>query len=236
MSSQLPLGLHLNDHATFANFVAAAPSVLMQSVHATAQGDNGCEPFLYLWGAQDAGKSHLLQAACHLAAQQGSTVFYLPLSQHEDFSTEMLLGLELMDLVCIDDLHAIAGNTLWEQALFHLYNRVREQGGRLLVAANTAPASMGIRLPDLVSRLGWGAVFHLQPLQDAQKIRALQLRARLRGFDLPQEAGNYLLRRCPRDMGALFALLDRLDAASLVAQRRLTVPFIRQVLETTGTI
>ena len=136
MSSQLPLGLQLNDSATFANFVAASPSVVLQSVHATAQGDEEGEGFLYLWGGQGSGKTHLLQAACHLAAEQGRSVFYLPLSQQEIFSVEVADGLEAMDLVCIDDLQAIAGNPGWEQAIFHLYNRVRDAGKRMVVAAN----------------------------------------------------------------------------------------------------
>lgn len=232
MSLQLPLGLQLNDYATFSNFVAGANTIALQSVQACAavtRAGSG-EPFLYLWGGEGSGRTHLLQSACHLASQQGSSVFYLPLLQAAEFSLEMLEGLECMTLLCIDDLQSIAGQPDWEQALFHLYNRVRDQGSRLIVTATATPSELGMQLPDLVSRLSWGTAFHLLPLEDEQKLQALQLRAQCRGFELPLESGRYLLRRYPRDMHALFSLLDRLDQASLVAQRRLTIPFIREVL------
>lgn len=232
MSLQLPLGLQLNDYATFGNYVAGANELALKSVQACAAADREgrSEPFVYLWGGEGSGKTHLLQSACHLAPQQGGSVFYLPLQQAGEFSVEMLQGLECMGLICIDDLQAIAGQRDWEQALFHLYNRVRDQGNRMIVTAATTPSESGIQLPDLISRLSWGGIFHLSMLEDEQKLQALQSRAGSRGFELPRESGRYLLRRYPRDMHALFALLDRLDEASLAAQRRLTIPFIRETL------
>ena len=136
---------------------------------------------------------------------------YLPLSRREQFSVEMLEGLEHMGLLCIDDLDAIAGDAEWEEAIFHLYNRVRDAEARLIVAANNHPTALAVQLPDLQSRLVWGLVFKLQSLDDKPLTAALQLRARARGLELPGEVVAYLLRRCALDMNSLFDLLEKLD-------------------------
>ncbi|MFT6430691.1 MAG: DnaA family protein [Halopseudomonas sp.] len=119
---------------------------------------------------------------------------------------------------------------MWEEALFHVYNRLREQGGRLLMAASASPRNMGFSLPDLISRLGWGLVFQLQPLDDQNKQEALKLRAERRGLQLPDEVARFMLSRGARGMGELFAVLEKLDHASLQAQHRLTIPFVKRIM------
>jgi DnaA family protein len=99
----------------------------------------------------------------------------------------------------------------------------------MLFAATASPAELGLSLADLVSRLQSGPVFHVPVLDDEQKIQALRLRARQRGLELENEPAKYLLNRFPRDLNALFEVLDTLDAQSLVKQRRITIPFIREV-------
>jgi len=185
---------------------------------------------VYLWGATGTGRTHLLQAACQGAAAAGATAVYLPLAQHAEFSPELLEGLETTRLVCLDDVDAIAGLDAWEQALFHLYNRLRDSERRLLAAADRAPGALPLNLADLRSRLGWGPVFQLRALSDTDKLAALKLRALHRGLELSDEVGQYLLKRCPRDLHSLFSLLDSLDRAALAAQRRLTIPFVREHL------
>jgi DnaA regulatory inactivator Hda len=220
----LTLRVGLRDSATFANFLAGDNAA---ALHLLQQGG---EPFVYLWGGQGSGRTHLLQAACHAESARGGSPAYLPLAALARAETAVLDGLEQMSLVCLDDLQAVAGQGAWEEGLFHLYNRVRDAGGRLLAAADAGPAVLGVQLADLRSRLSWGPVFQLQSLDDAGKLAALQLRARARGMELGAEVGAYLLRRCPRDMHALFELLERLDQASLAAQRRLTIPFVRELI------
>ncbi len=226
MPTQIPLQVSLRDGATFASFFGQGNP---QAVHALREMSalHG-ERFLYLWGAPGVGKTHLLQAVCHEGAEKRHAVAYLPLRKSAAIATGYLEGLERLDLVCIDDVQAIAGGADWEQALFHFHNNLREQHGRLIVAANVAPAGLNLSLPDLRSRLSWGPVFQIRALDDAAKIGALQLRARIRGFELPDEVAGYLIRRCPRDMPALFNLLERLDHASLAAKRKLTIPFVRE--------
>lgn len=226
MHPQLPLGLQLGDHARFCNFFAGPNAELVLVLRALPQGE---ARLVYCSGAPGTGKSHLLQAACAAVREQGHTAWYLPLDAQ--LSPALLEGLEQQQLVCLDDVQRVAGNAAWEEALFHLYNRVREQGGALVVAGDGRPEELGLCLPDLVSRLHWGLLYRLRELNDAERLAALQLRAASRGLDLPNDTGDYLLRRCPRDLPALCALLDRLDVASLVAQRRLTIPFVRSVLQ-----
>jgi len=224
VEQQLTLRIGLRDSATFANFHAGDNAA---SLHLLQQAT---EPFVYLWGGWGSGRSHLLQAACHAETARGGTPAYLPLAELAAGGVEILDGLEQMSLVCLDDLQSVIGDAAWEESLFHLYNRVRDGGARLLAAADAGPAALGVRLADLASRLAWGPVFQLQMLDDAGKLAALQLRARARGMELSEEVGTYLLRRCPRDMHALFEMLERLDQASLAAQRRLTIPFVRELI------
>ncbi|SCZ62846.1 DnaA regulatory inactivator Hda [Thiohalomonas denitrificans] len=224
MSAQLPLGVGLRDGATFDNFFAGP------NTEVVLQLERGNEPFLFLWGGAGSGRSHLLQAACHRVSGESGGAVYLPLSKSTELAPEMLEGLETMALVTVDDLQQVAGHTGWEVGLFHLYNRARESGCRIVVAADAPPGPLGISLPDLRSRLSWGPVYQLLPLVDADKRVALQLRAHHRGMELSDEVANYILRRSPRDLHSLFSVLEHLDRASLAAQRRLTVPFVREQL------
>jgi len=228
MNRQLTLGLQLRASARFSSFVAGPNSELLAQLRRTASGQG--EQFFFCWGASGCGKTHLLQACCQQAASEGRAASYVSLRDAGRLSPALLEGWEQFDLACLDDLDAIAARPDWEEALFHLYNRMRERGSSLIVSAATAPAQIGIVLPDLRSRLGWGVVYQIRALDDTQRMQALQLRAREKGFDMPDETARYLLRRLPRDLPALFDLLERLDTASLAAQRKLTVPFVKSVL------
>jgi len=229
LSPQLTLGLSLKDEATFDNFYAGKNTEIIAALKevAAGRGDN----FFYLCGNRGQGCSHLLQACCHYAYNQGLTSVYLPLSNLLQLTPEVLNGLEALNVVCLDDLHAVAGNAIWEEALFHLYNRIYDAGGRIVMAAHDLPKAINIQLPDLASRLAWGVIYQLHPLSDEEKLAALTMRAHRRGISLSEEVGKYILTHCPRHMGTLFAALDALDNASLAAQRRLTVPFVKEVLQ-----
>lgn len=228
MNEQLALGLQLRASARFSNFVAAGHSELLEHLRALAVGDSSLQ--LYCWGAAGSGKTHLLQACCRHADSAGRRAAYLSLADHRGLRPEVLNGWEQFQLVCLDDIDAVATDPAWEEALFHFYNRLAEQGNRLLVSAAVAPARLGMGLADLRSRLAAGPVYQLHALNDEQSLEAMQLRARERGFELPEDTARFLLRHWPRDLPALMALLERLDGASLAAQRKLTVPFVKSVL------
>lgn len=226
--SQLPLGLGLRDDATFSNFYPGASEPLVgRLLH---QFDADGEPFLYLWGPPGVGRSHLLQAACHQASARDLRTLYLPLEELGHFPPLMLEDVERLDLLAIDDLERVVGRKRWEEALFHAFNRLRDSGKRLVIAADRPPRQLDIQLADLASRLTWGVTFHMGLPGDEERLGALQLRASLRGMQLPDEVARYILHRGPRQLGDILRCLDVLDSASLSAQRKLTIPFVKNAL------
>ena len=230
---QLALNLRLRDASSFENYLIArnreAVERLRHTVRTLGSAPHAPASWLYLWGESGTGKTHLLEAACRAAQEQGQAPLYVPLADKADLSPALLDDIEQVPLVCVDDVDAIAGDAIWEAALFALYEHLRAHGGMLVLAARTSPAAAGLRLADLATRLAAGLVYQLQPLTDAEKIAALRLRAQRRGLEMTEEVASYLLTRFPRDMHSLFALLDMLDTATLVAQRRLTIPFLRSL-------
>lgn len=223
--TQMALPLRLADHAVFASFFAAGNETLVAMLTDLAGGveAQGC----WVWGARATGKTHLLQAACEMS---GDRSVYVPLRMLSGAGPEVLEGLASRELICLDDIHEIAGDAGWEEALFGLCNEVLDAGRSLVVAAAMSPRECPIALPDLQSRLARLATFKVHELDDGQRIAALQLRAQHRGLELPDDTASYLLSRNRRDMASLYELLDKLDFEALRAQRRLTIPFVREVL------
>lgn len=190
--------------------------------------------FLYLWGDKAAGKSHLLMASIdHIQTQQPTKrLLYLPLAELvKSSSPEVLESVEELDLLCLDELEAIAGIAEWEEAIFHCFNRLLLTGCKLLIASSHNPATIKIALPDLRSRLATGLVYQLEILGDKAKQQALIVQAQVRGLDLSSEVAQYLMRHYSRDIRVLMNLLRDLDKASMAAKRRLTIPFVRQALK-----
>ena len=227
-STQLTLNIRLDDSATFANFYVGNNQVLLFALQEMLKGVGS--PFIYCWGPSGVGRSHLLQACCHKLSEQGQTAAYVPLSRFRELSPDILEGLERLSLVCLDDVNAVIGDEDWEVALFHFYNRAFEHHTRLCISAENPPQQLGAALPDLASRLASGLVFYLLSLSDEQKLLALQLRARLRGFVLTDKVGSFLLHHQARDFSMLFNILEKLDQASLSQQKKLTIPFLKMVL------
>lgn len=226
---QLTLPLHLSDAAIFDNFFPATNQRIVDYLQRFIK--NEVEPYTYLWGHKGVGCSHLLQACCQQVYEQGLRAVYLPLADLIHLSPKLLDELEFSSLICLDDLEAIKGQPLWEEALFHLYNRIQITKNRLLIAAHVVPDDIGLQLPDLVSRLKSGVIFQVHELVDEDKSVALQMRAKLRGLELTHEVIEFLLHRFPRNLTVLFQMLERLDKASLAEQRRLTIPFVKKVLQ-----
>jgi len=227
-TQQLLLQIHLDDSTTFENFyVSAENTQVVEFIQSNYKND--ADQFVYLWGSA-AGCSHLLQALCHQYENKGLSAAYIPLTNHHQFTTAILSNLEQLSLVCIDDIQQIAGSQEWENALFSLYNNLREQGGKLVVTATKGPRNLSIGLADLGSRLQWGISFQVHPLNDEDKISALQLRAKLRGFTLSDQVAEYILQRNDRHISSLFEALNRLDRGSLEAKRKVTVPLVKQVM------
>lgn len=222
---QLALPVRLRDWARFETFVAGRNAA---AVSALADSRPTAPRVLWLWGRPATGKTHLLQSACAAAGASGATAAYFDLGERIDAAR--LEGCEALPLVCLDSLEHVTDDEAWNAAVFRLHTLMHDLGGRLVIATRAAPASIAFRLPDLRSRLLAADVWQLHELDEPEQMRALQIRAARRGLELADEAALFLVRRLPRDMHSLCDVLDRLDAASLVAQRRLTVPFLREAL------
>jgi DnaA family protein len=200
---------------------------LMNLAHASPQHADapvGC----WLWGGTATGKTHLLHAVCE---RLGDDAVYLPLGQFVAAGADILEGLASRRCICLDDIDAVASDPGFELALFALLNQIADRKALLVVAAKGPPRDCGFQLADLQSRLSRLPVFRVEPLDEAGRIQALKLRASQRGLELPDDTARFLLGRSRRDMASLYRLLDRLDAEALVAQRRLTIPFVREVLQ-----
>jgi len=231
MNPQLPLALRWPRRQRFEHFHAGANAAALAAVRTLAVEADA--PWIYLHGSAGSGRSHLLLAACQAATAAGRRAQYLPLASITDRAAA-LRGVAGSELLALDDLGAIAGDPDAEHALFDLYNRTRSDGGALLFAAAMAPAELGVGLPDLRSRLGACTRFALKPLDDGERRAVLQAQAAARGIELDDSVLDWLFARYARDLGALLDLLDKLDQASLAAQRRVTIPFLRDFLREAG--
>lgn len=235
MNAQLPLALRWPAQQRFDSYVCGDNAVALGALRDAARSKDS--PWVFVAGAAGCGKTHLLVAACAEANAHGRSAQYLPLRRARDSAggqSDIAVALRAFggsDVLALDDVDAIAGAAGAEHALFDLYNRCRTEGSTMLFTAIASPAQIGIGLPDLVSRLSACAQASLRPLADGERREALRQRAQARGLALDDAVLDWLFARTQRDLGSLTALLDRLDRESLAAQRRITVPFLRQLLE-----
>lgn len=206
--SQMLLGIAPEWTPSLDNFVVGRNVELLAALRQAEQGA------IYLWGETGSGKSHLLQAMVAQAA--GQDVHYA-----ESAVPAAATVVAVDDVEVLDDAAQIA--------LFELYNRMREQGGLLLVSGTQAPAHLSLR-DDLRTRLGWGLVYQVHALSDEEKAEALRQHAGARGFELPHEVTQYLLRHGRRDLPSLLQVLDALDAHCLRLHRAASVPLLKEVM------
>jgi DnaA-homolog protein len=226
---QLALNLCLKDEATFTNFYIGKNQQLFTVL--TNFHVNTNTPFIYLWGKDGSGKTHLLQALCQIFGEHDFTAAYLPLEDVKELKVEMLDDLGSLDLFCIDDIHLIAGDLVWEEKIFHCFNELMVQNKKIVITAAMPPKELPFKLPDLKSRMTNSLTFAVHELNDEEKIKSLIDRAKLRGLSLPDQVARFLLSHYNRDIKSLFMTLDKLDNAALVAKHKLTVPFIKDILQ-----
>lgn len=182
------------------------------------------ERFVYLWGGQGCGKSHLLQATVDAYTQKNLKAIYCSAKKQCEFSMD-----NVMDCVAIDDIDCL--DALAQIELFNRYNQLRDEGHALLLMSGVAaPMYLEMR-QDLVTRLGWGLVYQVHELTEEEKIQAMKSHAADCGFELSQEICLYLLRHGRRDLPSLMMTLDALDRYSLIHQRPITIPLLRELLQ-----
>lgn len=227
MTRQLHLPIRLRDSASLENYFVGSNAEAFAALNQWLNR-RSAQSVLFFYGISGSGCSHLLQAACRFLSDNNDISVYVPAGD-PTISGELIGQLNSSSTVCIDDVNEIAGNLNWEESILEAHERLFLGKGRLLFSASRPPLAVGFKLPDLATRLAAGEVYRIHALTEQQLPRAMQLRARHRGLDLPEEVIHYLMRRTPRNSKAIFDLLDRIDEAAFVRKRRLTVPFIREI-------
>lgn len=234
--SQLILDFYVDRALTFDNFVVGDNQDLVAFLQRLVDGDDG-QSYAYVWGSIGSGCSHLLQACCHLAESKQLSSVMIDLRERLNLGSRVLDNLENLDLIVLDNIEAIQGDAVWEEGVFHLYNRILSDGfasqktSRLLIAGTLPPTQLECGLADLQSRLTHGIVYKVEPLSDEHKVQALTRKASDLGLLLPKEVIEYLFSHRSRHLNDLLVILDQLDRASWVAKRKLTIPFVKSVLE-----
>lgn len=229
MAQQLPLQFEFNTQQTFSNYYPGPNLEVVTHLKSALAG--GREQLIFLWGAHGVGKTHLLHASCHQAHITQHSSFIFSLNPGQLPPLRILENLEDSDWVCIDNIDCIAGHADWELAFFNFFNRHRDLDKHLVLTANTPPNFLTVDLPDLKTRLNWGLTLKLESLTDADCLAALELKAKTLGLAIKPPVGKYLLTHFARDLPSLWRLLDELDSATLAAKRKLTLPFLRQLLQ-----
>ncbi len=236
--AQLTLSVQLPDDETFVSFQSNSNQSVVDFLKAfIGSTDENIVPHanediygFYLFGLTGVGKSHLLHACCAYAHENNQSSVCLSFSELQHLSVEVLEGLEHIDLVCLDDVQLISDQQHWQQAVFDLYNRICENNKKLIITGDKSVSELTLTLPDLRSRLSRGYVEQIKPLLDDEKLSAIQFRAHQRGLVLNDDVARFLMSRLSRDMHSLLNALDRLDSASIREQRKITIPFIKEVL------
>jgi DnaA family protein len=211
----------------FEDFVPGENSSALEALQELVKTGGHC---LFLSGPPGSGKTHLLNAACNLANQMGRQAFYIAPGRLPVEAAAGLAGLDDMDLVCVDDIDLCVGQRVWEEALFHCFNRLREQGGSLVASSSSRLSVLQFSLPDLASRLGWGLRSQLLPLDEQGKSEVMRRWAKAHDLHLPDEVQSYLLSRGSRQLPALLESLETVRVAALSGKRKITVPLAREVL------
>lgn len=227
MSRQIPLAFPLRSQATFGNFIVEEDLELVARLQNLAM--QKAPQTIWLWGESGVGCSHLLNASCHYLQDSGKRVAYIP-SMDWNTESDSLLGYQSFDMVAIDDVHLFVGQKSAEHDLVELYQSLQNTGAIMLLSAHSAPNHLDYLIKDLASRFIAAESYQLLGLSDDGKMRFVQIEAKQRGLELDEGVARFMLTRCSRNLQDLIALLNTLDRESLSQQRKLTVPFLKQVL------
>jgi DnaA family protein len=227
-SPQIPLQLEPRRPDRIEDFVAGPNADVLAAVKGLLDEPGGS---LFLSGPEGSGKSHLLNALCHFARERELAAFYIALRKLPGEAAASLEGLRILDLVCVDDLDSVAGNPVWENALFACFNEVRAANGRLLVSSKLPLSKLEFGLPDLASRLAWGVRQKLRMPDDEGKLEILRQRATTLRIEVPDDVQIYLLKYGKRDMSSLLQTLEQLKDVAFAEKRKITVPMARKILK-----
>tara|TARA_Y100000814_G_scaffold219723_1_gene164067 strand:- start:1261 stop:1941 length:681 start_codon:yes stop_codon:yes gene_type:complete len=222
---QIPLDVSLSEYMTFETFYLGPNKSVVDSLR------DEKNQLIWLAGLEGFGKTHLLHAFLNSHEHENKKVLYLPMSESQDFTPDILDNLAQYDLVAIDDIENIIGDMTWEEQLLKFYEDSYSTRNKILITANDTPKGLNFLLPDLSSRFNLALIERLRPMNEDEMIKAILIHSKARGFDLPEDSAKYLINRAPRDVSVLVDMIKLLDYESLSMQRKLTIPFIKTVLD-----
>ncbi|NOQ76407.1 MAG: DnaA regulatory inactivator Hda [Methylococcaceae bacterium] len=227
MSKQLPLQFEFQSNQNFSTFYPGSNEEVINHLRHIFINN---EQQIFLWGDAGTGKTHLLQAVSQESNKQNKTSFYFSFDDNHLPDPEMLNGLENFDIVCFDNIDRIAENSEWEHAFFNFFNLHRDANKKLILSAHCPPKFLSVQLPDLKTRMNWGLTLQLATLSDEQQLSALIYKANDLGFEVPLNVGRFLMSHYTSDMPSIWILLDKINHATLAAKRKLTIPFLKQIM------
>ncbi len=229
MSSQTLIPADIGNDIVLESFYESGNETLIKELKNLLFGVR-TRPILYLWGESGSGKTHLLNACCIAAGKRLKPGIYVSLTGQSDDKLDELIPVAANTILCVDDIDTIAGLENAQVKILSLYESTIQNSGALIVSGSAPPGKINLELKDLESRLSYGGVYHVHPLDEEQKQQALRRQARSRGFYLDEKVIAFIMSHCDRDTRSLFALLDKLDHASLRAHRKITIPFLKSLL------
>lgn len=229
MSRQTLIPADAGNDIALESFYERGNEILVQELKNLLSGVQA-RPVLYLWGESGSGKTHLLNACCIAAGKRSKPGIYVSLTGKSDDELDELIPVAANTILCMDDIGMIAGLDDVQAKILLLYESMLQSSGTLIVSGSAPPGKINLELKDLESRLAGGGVYRIRPLDEAGKQQALRHQASTRGFDLDEKVIAFIMSRCNRDTGSLFALLDKIDSASLRDHRKITVPFLKTLL------
>ena len=228
MKEQIPFAFPLRSEATFENYITGRNAEIQRRLEDLSNAH--AFQIIWLWGEQGVGCTHLLHASCHQLTTHHGQVGFVP-SADLKLKSESLTGFQAFDAVAIDDVHLWLARERAERNLVDLYQALQSNAGILLLSSTKPPVQFDYCFNDLASRFGAAETYEVIDLCDQGKMMFVQRQAELRGLQLDDEVARYMLTRCSRHLTDLLKMISNLDRHSLALNRRLTVPFVKQVLK-----
>lgn len=227
MSIQIPIKFEFQANQSFSTFYVGNNAEIINHLQ---QISNNREQQIFLWGEKGSGKTHLLQAICQNASNLNKAALYFLLDANAQPDVSFFEDLEYLDIACFDNIEQIAGNIAWEKAFFNFYNSYRDSNKKLVLSASCPPKYLAMQIPDLKTRMSWGLTLKLKSLTAEQQIKALIFKANDLGFEIPVNVGLFLLTHYSSDLPSIWSLLDKIEYTSLATKRKITIPFLKQIM------
>lgn len=220
---QIALDIGLDSTPSLEHFLAGPNEAALAHLRLWVSNSLRSPVPTYLWGDSGCGKSYLLSAVREALREQGSEVGWI-----DPAVTEPPQFKDSWSAIMLDDVQAFG--SVQQHAAFNWFIHAQTEQRWVLAAGSLPPTDLKLR-DDLRTRLGWGHVFELKVLSEAERRAVLRREADARGIFLSDEVIDYILTRFSRDLNSLIGLLQQLDGYALVTKRAVTIPLIKSMLQ-----